>query len=245
MSKHAIAVVIVTTAMTAGIGSAEAHINLSWPPARYELATAAQKIGPCGGGNATGVVTELAPGEPLTVTWTETVNHPGHFRVALDPTGTDDFTDPVTENDMDITGNVVAYISDDGGSNFQHTFTLPDIECGGCVLQVLQVMTDKLGNGYGGYPDNDDLYYWCADIAIKSTAGTTSASAGSAGGTNGAGGTDISTGAGGSTSDGSSSNDGSDDVGGCATSGVPLSAPDWGLGALVALALGALARRQG
>ena len=240
MKKHAIAAVVVTTTMTVGMGSAGAHINLSWPPARYELGTAAQKIGPCGGGNATGVVTELAPGEPLTVTWTETVNHPGHFRVALDPTGTDDCTDPVTENDMDITGNVVAYVPDDGGSSFQHTFTLPDVACDGCVLQVLQVMTDKLGNGYGGYPDNDDLYYWCADIAIKPTAGSTSSSSGSAGGTNGTGGTDGATGPGGSASDGSSS----DDVGGCVVSGVTPGASDWGHGALVALALGALLRRR-
>ena len=160
-----------------------AHIRLDEPPMRYEYSFSTQKQGPCGGGVATGQVTTFAPGDTITVRWTETINHPGHFRIALDPTGTDAFVDPSSETDMAVTGNIIAYVPDTGGSQFEYTFTLPNQECARCSLQLIQVMTDKLGNGWG----NDDIYYWCADISIQQPTGTggTGGNAGFAGGPSG------------------------------------------------------------
>jgi MYXO-CTERM domain-containing protein len=214
VSKFAVSVAAAAMILGTALPSADAHINLTWPLPRFGFTNVDQKVGPCGSGNASGDVIELEPGSELTVSWTETVNHPGQFRIALDMTGSDAFADPVSENDMDVAGNVIAYLPDDGGNNFAHTFTLPDTECEGCVIQVIQVMTDKLGNGYGGYPSNDDLYYWCADIALKQGAGmgTTSSSGAGAGGTGPTGGT----GAGGAGEGaGNSGMDGGDDGGGC------------------------------
>jgi len=173
-----------------------AHLEVSYPPTRYELNGTSQKTGPCATGTPTGIVTELVAGEQVTVTWDETVNHPGHFRVSLDLGGADDYPDPASENDMAVTGNVVAYIPDDGGSAFSHTFTVPDQNCDPCSIQVIQVMTDKLPWG----PTNgDDIYYWCSDIRIVDVASTDTGT-----------GTGTSTGTGTGTSTGTSTGTGTD-----------------------------------
>jgi MYXO-CTERM domain-containing protein len=254
VSKYVLGAAAAAMMLTAGVGVAEAHINLSWPLPRYEVSGVNQKTGPCGGGTASMDVTDFAPGEELTVTWVETVNHPGHFRIALDTTGTDDFADPTSENDMDVVGNVIAYVPDEGGSNFQYTFNLPDVECENCVLQVIQVMTDKLGNGFAGSADGgDDIYYWCADITITQGGGTTTSSSSStgAGGASGTGGSDPSGGAGGSSSTSSGSGQGVDQSGfdnndgGCSVAALGPEGPsEAGWWALAALAFGALVRRR-
>ena len=74
---------------TRGVG---AHIEVTYPPTRYQFEppnSDNQKIGPCATGVPTGTVTALQAGQELTVTWDEFINHPGHFRVALDTTGSD------------------------------------------------------------------------------------------------------------------------------------------------------------
>lgn len=169
--------------------SVEAHIQVNYPPTRYAFEppdSNNQKTGPCATGAPTGTITPLMAGDELTVTWDEFIDHPGHFRIALDTTGTDAFSDPASEFDMAAAGNVVAYIMDTGGSSFSHTFTLPDVECDSCTLQVIQVMTDKLPWG----PQNGaDLYYWCSDISLArqtGAGGAGGAGAGGAGGTSGA-----------------------------------------------------------
>ena len=43
--------------------------------------------------------------------------------------------------------------------------TLPDVECERCTLQLIQVMTDK-----APYGDGNDLYYQCADLALRADA---------------------------------------------------------------------------
>jgi hypothetical protein len=49
--------------------------------------------------------------------------------------------------------------------------TFPATPCENCTLQLIQVMYDKQGNGFGGASggpnDNDDMYYSCADIALR------------------------------------------------------------------------------
>lgn len=198
---------------------AAAHLGNVSPPTRYEFEPPSgnnQKVGPCATGTPTGVVTELVAGEQLTVSWDETVNHPGHFRVSLDLDGGDDFPDPASENDMAVTGNVIAYVPDDGGSSFSHTFTVPNQNCDPCSIQVIQVMTDKLPWG----PENgDDLYYWCSDIRIIGATGTgTGTGSGSTTGT----GSETGTGTGTGTDTGS----GGGDAGGGGSPGGPGNGAD-------------------
>jgi hypothetical protein len=74
---------------------AAAHIGLRYPPSRY--GDFVLKEGPCGvaGGTRSDNVTELQSGAPVEVVWDEYVDHPGHFRVAFDSDGDDDFVDPI------------------------------------------------------------------------------------------------------------------------------------------------------
>ncbi len=157
-----------TLALAALATPASAHIQLSSPAKRYTD----QKAGPCGRGAndaRTNNVTELAPGSTITVSWSETVNHPGHFRIAFDEDGTDGFVNPASPTDFDNSPEVLAdNIADTNGGPSSLEVTLPDVECDNCTLQVIQVMTDKGGNGFG----NDDFYFQCADIRLTSNPGS-------------------------------------------------------------------------
>jgi MYXO-CTERM domain-containing protein len=146
--------------------AAHAHIQLTYPTQRYTD----QKYGPCGRLNDTGrgdAVTTLPPGATITVTWNETINHPGHFRISFDDDGQDDFADPEHFEDFYTVPSVIAdNIADTpqgGVSSFE--ITLPNIECANCTLQVVQVMTDK-----PPYGDGNDLYYQCADLILSADA---------------------------------------------------------------------------
>lgn len=143
--------------------SAQAHIALMSPKPRY----ADLKSGPCGRGAALDVrtnnVTTFKPGETITVTWQETVSHPGHYRIAFDPDG-QHFTDPSSFTDTAPRMYVLKdNIADKTGTQmYTDTVTLPNVECTNCTLQVIQVMTDK-----PPYGDGNDLYYQCADLVLR------------------------------------------------------------------------------
>lgn len=149
-----------------GAGDARAHIMLMSPTARYTDL----KYGPCGRGGTMDVrtnnVTTFKPGETITVTWQETVPHPGHYRIAFDPNG-QRFTDPSSFTD---TAPRMYVLKDDiadktGTQVYTDTVTLPNVECTNCTLQVMQVMTDK-----PPYGDGNDLYYQCADLVLRADA---------------------------------------------------------------------------
>ncbi len=150
-------------------GPAQAHLDLLSPPPR----TTSLKQGPCGAGpnDPRGpTVATYKPGETITITWNEYVDHPGHYRIALDPDGQDDFFEPAAFDDMSGgPGVIMDGIPDKNGGDYSQEITLPDIECDNCVLQVIQMMTDKKP-----YGDGNDLYYQCADIAIVGEVGATS-----------------------------------------------------------------------
>lgn len=177
MRSHGLfAVVAVTLALLAG--PAHAHINLLSPTPR----TTSLKSGPCGAGpnDPRGpTVATFKPGETIMVTFNEFVDHPGHYRVAFDDDGQDIFVDPKSFDDVGGgPGVLIDGIADKQGGDYQVEVELPDIECDNCVLQVIQVMTDK-----PPYGDGNDMYYQCADIALKGeVASTTSGEPGSTGG---------------------------------------------------------------
>jgi hypothetical protein len=157
--------------------AAEAHIRLDVPKGRYlndAQQNTKQKQGPCGVTNDTrtakaDLITTFEPGEMITVEWTETINHPGHFRIAFSEKG-QVFPAP-TLDPMPVSAQILADdITDDkSGGAFSHDVTLPNVSCDTCTLQLIQVMSDS-----------GDYYFQCADLVLK---------AGGAGGTSGTGGT--------------------------------------------------------
>lgn len=132
--------------------------------------------------------TSLEAGTKLQVTWKETVNHTGKFRVALS-------TKPinlVTRADMDA---AVLYEADDtntvSGGLVSTTITLPNTPCTNCAIQLRQFMAGAA----------TPYYYSCAAINITSPSGSSSssssgsgASSSSSGGTGGTGGANGGTG---------------------------------------------------
>ncbi len=196
---------------------ASAHITLTSPPAR----TSQQKQRVCGtldsvrGTN----VTVLRPGSQITVTWTETVPHPGHYRISFDADGQEFSIPPDTTSDTGLTDpNVLMDLIPDvaGTTTYSQVITLPDIECDACTLQLIQMMTDKLP--YTDDAASNDIYYQCADITLSATApmadGPIMVTPDAPGGGGGGGGDGDGGGDGGG--DGSS-----DSTGGCSTTDSP------------------------
>jgi uncharacterized protein (TIGR03382 family) len=183
-------------------GVADAHIHLTNPLSRTDLPTGDQKEQHCGtlNGTRTDRVTTYQPGQTITVTWQETINHPGHFRIAFQPNG-DIFGIPEPGAgaggypDKDLTGMT----DTDNGSivlkdmiadgTLQTEITQPNIECSNCTLQFIQVMTDK--PPYTDDVASDDIYFNCADLVLSQDApdagpagGDADAGTGSGGGNN-------------------------------------------------------------
>jgi len=161
-------------AFAVGVGlwavPAAAHIELTSPAARYS--SDFQKDPPCGHPDnppGQGPVATFQAGETITIEFDEFIDHPGHYRVALDPTGTDDFTSPAGFDDFYNSPEVILDdIADMGGGVYSIEVTLPDTPCDPCTLQLIQVMND----GSWG-PGDSDLYFQCADIVIEGVAGGT------------------------------------------------------------------------
>jgi hypothetical protein len=136
-------------------GTASAHIALTYPPPR----TADQKSGPCGatGSKRSKTVTTFAPGATIAVEWDETIDHPGHFRIAFDDDGDDVFVNPNNPSD-NFAFTLKEPIADKVGGHYTQTVTLPNKPCTNCTLQLMQIMTTAV-------PYNS-FYYQCADIVL-------------------------------------------------------------------------------
>jgi len=159
---------------------ANAHITLRSPRPR----TAAQKDGPCGALNSTrgsdaGVTTYTA-GDTITVTWDETVEHPGYFRIAFDDNG-QDFANPTSPGSdagvILVVDQIPGRNVTDAGRGYTQQVTLPNTPCTNCTLQLIQVMTNRTTI------TEPDLYFQCADLVLLPRGGGTGG--GAAGGTGG------------------------------------------------------------
>lgn len=182
-------------------GSASAHIKML-KPASWVTTDAVgnpQKAGPCGtaspGSAATGAITEFKAGEEITVEWTETVDHPGHFRIALakdraeleDPDlmpapGGCDYpagSVPTEPHGNVLLDNLYPTTSFGGTMSFSQKVKLPNEPCEKCTLQLIQWMTV--------HPPSC-LYYQCADIKIVAAGGATAGTGGAAAAGSGAAG---------------------------------------------------------
>lgn len=136
-----------------GADGARAHVLLEQPVRRYDD----MKGAVCGkGGGLDGRTTHFnrfAPGETITVRWTETIDHVGTFRVAFDDDGADraDFDGSVLHSEDDP--------ENEGGKVREAEVTLPDVECTNCTLQFIQVMTT-------GTAADSNTYFQCADLVL-------------------------------------------------------------------------------
>lgn len=191
-----------------------AHIKLT-SPGNFQVTDAfggPNKAEPCGeSGTPTGVVTTVMAGSQLTVSWTEPIPHPGHFRIGI-ATSTADFRTPTA-------------VLNSGGANcasapvespvnyptlvdglFPHTSTMapytttvtvPMVSCDNCTLQLMQFMSSHAPPCF---------YYQCAKLRIvMPDAGQPPVDAGTGGGggsTGGGGGTTGGGSGGGSTTGG-------------------------------------------
>jgi hypothetical protein len=146
---------------------ARAHIRLTSPTARYVQDNNGLKTGPCGSGTRTGSVTELVPGQTVTVTWKESVSHAGHYRIAL-ASSESTFVEPTS---LSIPSPLPSWdladgIQDKTGTQtYSQSVQIPQKECPACVLQLIQVMsagTDGTNTGtFSG------VYHACADVSIS------------------------------------------------------------------------------
>ncbi len=125
-----------------------------------------QKTGPCGaadGGEPGSNIYVYEPGETLSISWNEFINHPGHYRLSFDEQGSDSFVDPATADERYSNETVLLDGIEDlsGVSEYEASITLPDTECDVCTIQLIQLMTDK-----APYGDGNDLYYHCIDVRL-------------------------------------------------------------------------------
>jgi len=176
LHHSAVAVALFVTALHS---PAAAHLALRSPQSRY--GDFVLKEGPCGvaGGQRSTHVTVVEPGASIQVVWDEYVDHPGHFRVAFDVDGDDDFVDPACLGgcdtrapDIELYANAAVLldgIADTQGGESGVTVRLPDVECERCTLQAIQVMYDKPPYVTPG----NDIYYQCADLALRRGAAAT------------------------------------------------------------------------
>jgi len=143
--------------------TARAHIEITSHTTRH--GPNSQKRGPCGveASPRGDTVYSYRHGETVTLEWYEFVDHPGHYRVAFDDEGDDDFVDPATAEDRETNETVLldGIPDEENVHNYSVDLELPDLTCENCTIQIVQVMTDK-----PPYGDGNDLYYHCIDVRL-------------------------------------------------------------------------------
>ena len=165
--------------------SAHAHFILNQPPAADTDTVGGKGAPPCGPTSASGVVTPMTGGSEMNLDLSETVLHPGYYRVALgtsretlpeDPLVTTTTGDPTTGNSISaaimdpvvapvLADNVFPHTSGTTPIHFQTTVKLPNINCDKCTLQVIEFMAEHGYNGTVGQ-GGGFFYHHCADLKI-------------------------------------------------------------------------------
>jgi hypothetical protein len=137
-----------------------------------------QKMNPCGvaAGTATNIITKVKPGSKLMLKWTETVGHPGHYRIAMsaDRTQLKEPMTTVVANDCKsaaieatptlpiIADGLFPHTAPQQGMTYTYEITVPNMKCDKCTIQVLEFMSSHPPPCY---------YHHCADIQITDDVG--------------------------------------------------------------------------
>lgn len=120
---------------------------------------------PCGAPTTTtgAPPTELVIGEPYTIKWEETVDHDGHYRIAVDLSGTEDVNE--FENNVWVAMHPDRSTGAPDFESLPHpyevTVTIPNTPCDPCLLQMRQFMAGS-----------QTYYHSCAEIKIVEEAST-------------------------------------------------------------------------
>lgn len=227
--------------------TAAAHFHLDAPDSWAEQNTSGspQKSGPCGETDSptvasqakpTNKVTAYKPGDTVVVKLTETVTHPGYYRVAL---AKNDRSELPPDPDVTPGGGM-----DCGTAKTEATPTFPvlvdnalqhttalsgqqtimvklpsDVSCTNCTLQIIEFMSNHNKNNPGGC-----FYHHCANISIQGDATGTGGASGQGGSTAAGGGSSAGASAGGAgaagaTTVGGGANGGTTSVAGASSSG--------------------------
>jgi len=174
------------TAAGLAAAAAHAHFKLLEPASWIEEDDRGdpQKMAPCGGsladgGTRTGAVTEVTGGEMLRLVIDETIYHPGHFRVSLarrinwlppSPAAEMKETErgPRSASFPIDTDPKPPVLVDGLWENYERRtgvleteIRIPNIDCEGCFLQVVQFMLEHPGVREGGF-----TYHHCAVLNI-------------------------------------------------------------------------------
>jgi hypothetical protein len=200
--KHALFASFAALSVLAAAGPAAGHARLMTPTPLTNDDNA--KAGPCGcyfGGGPEDPaedgtplpcpgdfqVTTLQAGTELTVTWEETVNHNGDFRIAFSSKA------PADTLKADVDANILIEIPDENatsGGKITQKIMVPDEPCELCTIQLRQFMINAA----------QPYYYSCAAVKIVAAEEPTSSSSSGSGGGGGSGTGGAGSGAGGAGS---------------------------------------------
>ncbi len=130
-----------------------AHARLTGTTLPPRNTSDANKTAPCGAAR-TNNPKVLQAGETITITWEETVQHPGRFEFYFSESGDTNWQLLKTVQDT----------ADDRATlphRYSTTLQLPNTPCTACTIQFVQVMLDD-----PAIPRN---YYSCADIQLTAS----------------------------------------------------------------------------
>lgn len=160
--SHPLSRLLTLTATLASMGisvSSSAHAVLTSPISRD--GADANKTGPCGAAPIINGPNLYTAGQAMTVTWKETVNHPGCFVVAW-------------SNDNNVTFNTLATVKHTtvGATPrpYSANVTLPAGNCTKCTLRVIQhMLADDVVPCPPAAPAAGSIYYSCAEMTTDPT----------------------------------------------------------------------------
>jgi len=137
--------------------TAQGHILLSSPsprpPNSDNLKQDANNPDPCGSRQRGSSPIVYTPNQMVTFQFTETIEHPGRFKVQFSRTGDEGFGDAE---------NLLAVLEDtnDADTEFTMNAKMPNLECDNCTLRLIQEMDEQPGQ----------IYVNCVDIQLKGEA---------------------------------------------------------------------------
>jgi hypothetical protein len=118
------------------------------------------KTPPCGGTERSSAPRKYNAGDSVSLEFEETINHPGYFEIHL--LGSDDKpVQGVQVPLLKIEDNQNERVAGNTYHQFKAELKIPQVECTGCTLQLIQVMLDD--------PKKPSNYYSCSDLTIAAS----------------------------------------------------------------------------